>query len=103
MSKTVLGKQIGINNYINIIEETKKELAMAKCEYEAIKLKLDSNFNSRYVLDHIIEVQQRKGNTKGVGYKSCPPPLRHNYTKMPDEEETRKALGTSSLVIPRIA
>ncbi|MFS7990466.1 hypothetical protein Hanom_Chr11g01059181 [Helianthus anomalus] len=87
VSKTVLNKQIGINNYINIIEETKKELAMAKCEYEVIKLKLDSYSNSRYVLDHIIDVQQLKGNVKGIGYKSYPPHLRHNYTKMPDEEE----------------
>ena len=39
------------------------------------------------MLDHIIDVQQLKGNKKGVGYEKCPPPLRHNYTHMPDEED----------------
>ncbi|KAJ0549269.1 hypothetical protein HanHA300_Chr07g0231631 [Helianthus annuus] len=87
LTKTVLNKQTGINNYINIIEEMKKELAIAKCEHDAIKLKSESYFNSRYVLDHIIEVQKIKGDVKCIGYKSCPPPLRHNYTKLPDEEE----------------
>ncbi|KAJ0566130.1 putative transcription factor interactor and regulator CCHC(Zn) family [Helianthus annuus] len=87
LTKTVFNKQIGINNYINIIEETKKELVVAKCEHDAIKLKLESYSNSQYVLDHIIDTQQLKGNKKGVRYKSCPPPLRHNYTRMPDEEE----------------
>ncbi|KAJ0448029.1 hypothetical protein HanLR1_Chr00c0132g0717971 [Helianthus annuus] len=82
LTKTVFNKQIRINNYINIIEETKKELAIAKCEHDAIKLKLESYSNSQYVLDHIIDAQQLKGNKKGVGYKKCPPPLRHNYTHM---------------------
>ncbi|KAJ0751981.1 putative transcription factor interactor and regulator CCHC(Zn) family [Helianthus annuus] len=87
LTKNVFNKQIGINNYINIIEEMKKELAVAKCERDAIKLKLESYSNSRYVLDHIIDAQQLKGNKKGVGYKKCSPPLRHNYTHMPNEEE----------------
>ncbi|KAJ0801703.1 putative transcription factor interactor and regulator CCHC(Zn) family [Helianthus annuus] len=87
LTKTVLNKQMGINNYINIIEETKKELAIAKCEHDAIKLNLESYSNSRYALDHIIEVKKLKGDVKSIGYKSCPPPLRHNYTKLPDEEE----------------
>ncbi|MFS7910961.1 hypothetical protein Hanom_Chr02g00112361 [Helianthus anomalus] len=78
---------MGINNYNNIIEELKKELAIAKCEHGAIKLKLESYSNSRYVLDHIIEVQKLKGDVKCIGYKPCPPPLRHNYIKLPDEEE----------------
>ncbi|MFS8027940.1 hypothetical protein Hanom_Chr16g01504651 [Helianthus anomalus] len=43
-----------------MLEETKKELACAKCEHEAIKLKLDSYSNSRYVLDHIIDIQRKK-------------------------------------------
>ncbi|KAJ0730747.1 hypothetical protein HanOQP8_Chr07g0243811 [Helianthus annuus] len=87
LTKTVFNKQIGINNYINIIEETKKELAIAKYKHDAIKLKLESYSNSRYVINHIIDTQQLKGNKKGVGYKKCPPPLKHNYTRMPDEEE----------------
>ncbi|MFS8034428.1 hypothetical protein Hanom_Chr17g01581041 [Helianthus anomalus] len=87
LTKTVLNKQTSINNYINIIEETKKELATAKCEHDAIKLKLESYSNSRYVLNHIIEVQKLKGDVKCIGYKSCPPPLRHNYTMLPDEEQ----------------
>ena len=87
VNKVVYHKQVSINDYINIVEETKKELAIAKCEHDAIKQKLESYSNSRFVLDHIIDVQQLKGNVKGVGYKACPPPLRHNYTKMPDEEE----------------
>ncbi|MFS7998663.1 putative AH/BAR domain superfamily protein [Helianthus anomalus] len=50
LRKTILNKQIGISNYINIIDETKKELAHARCKYVAIKLKLDNYSNSRYVL-----------------------------------------------------
>ncbi|KAJ0859200.1 putative transcription factor interactor and regulator CCHC(Zn) family [Helianthus annuus] len=87
VNKVVYHKQVSINDYINIVEETKKELAIAKCEHDAIKQKLESYSNSRFVLDHIIDVQQLKGNKKGVGYEKCPPPLRHNYTKMPDEED----------------
>ncbi|MFS7992795.1 hypothetical protein Hanom_Chr12g01086511 [Helianthus anomalus] len=77
----------------SVIETLKKsvsevnKVAIAKCEHDAIKQKLESYSNSRFVLDHIIDVQQLKGNVKGVGYKACPPPLRHNYTKMPDEED----------------
>ncbi|MFS7917140.1 hypothetical protein Hanom_Chr03g00185501 [Helianthus anomalus] len=87
LTKIVSNKQTGINNYINIIEDLKKELAISKCEHDAIKLKLESYSNSCYVLDHIIEVQTLKGDVNCIGYKSCPPPLRHNYTKLPDEEE----------------
>ncbi|KAF5783460.1 putative transcription factor interactor and regulator CCHC(Zn) family [Helianthus annuus] len=87
LNKVVYHKQVSINDYINLVEETKKELAIAKCEHDAIKQKLESYSNSRFVLDHIIDVQQLKGNVKGVGYKACPPPLMDNYTKMPDEEE----------------
>ncbi|KAJ0752073.1 hypothetical protein HanPI659440_Chr09g0320141 [Helianthus annuus] len=86
LNKVVYHKQVSINDYINIVEETKKELAIAKCEHDAIKQKLESYSNSLFVLDHIIDVQKLKGNVKGVGYKACPPPLRHIYTKMPDEE-----------------
>ncbi|MFS8001067.1 hypothetical protein Hanom_Chr13g01185871 [Helianthus anomalus] len=78
LKKTILNKQIGINNYIHIIDETKTELAHARCQYNAIKLKLDSYSNSRYVLDHIIDVQKKKC----IGYQACPRPVRHNYTKM---------------------
>ncbi|KAF5760903.1 hypothetical protein HanXRQr2_Chr16g0758891 [Helianthus annuus] len=87
VNKVVYHKQVSINDYINIVEETKRELAIAKCEHDAIKQKLESYSNSRFVLDHIIDVQQLKGNVKGIGYKACPSPLRHNYTKMPDEED----------------
>ncbi|KAJ0586897.1 putative transcription factor interactor and regulator CCHC(Zn) family [Helianthus annuus] len=87
LNKVVYHKQVSINDYINLVEETKKELAIAKCEHDAIKQKLESYSNSRFVFDHIIDVQQLKGNVKGVGYKACQPPLRHNYTKMPDEDD----------------
>ncbi|KAJ0579553.1 putative transcription factor interactor and regulator CCHC(Zn) family [Helianthus annuus] len=87
VNKVVYHKQMSINEYINIVEETKKQLAIAKSEHDAIKQKLESYSNSRFVLDHIIDVQQLKGNQKGIGYKKCPPPLMKNYTKMPDEEE----------------
>ncbi|MFS7901758.1 hypothetical protein Hanom_Chr01g00003451 [Helianthus anomalus] len=70
-----------------MLEETKKELACAKCESDAIQLKLDSYSNSLYVLDHIIDIQKKKGNVKCIGYQKCPPPIRHNYTKLPDEED----------------
>ncbi|KAM0053693.1 putative transcription factor interactor and regulator CCHC(Zn) family [Helianthus debilis subsp. tardiflorus] len=87
VNKVVYHKQISINEYINIVEETKKQLAIAKCEHDAIKQKLDSYSNSRFVLDHIIDVQQLKGNVSGVGYKKCPAPLRQNYAPPPDEED----------------
>ncbi|KAJ0431715.1 putative transcription factor interactor and regulator CCHC(Zn) family [Helianthus annuus] len=87
VNKVVYHKQVSINEYINLVEETKKQLAIAQCKHDAIKQKLDSYSNSQFVLDHIIDVQQLKGNVKGVGYKACPPPLMSNYTKMPDEEE----------------
>ncbi|KAJ0819688.1 putative RNA-directed DNA polymerase [Helianthus annuus] len=87
VNKVVYHKQVSINEYINTVEETKKQLAIAKSEHDAIKQKLDSYSNSRFVLDHIIDVQQLKGNQKGIGYKKCPPPVMNNYTKMPDEEE----------------
>ncbi|KAJ0442132.1 hypothetical protein HanIR_Chr16g0805701 [Helianthus annuus] len=63
------------------------ELATARCECETIKQKLESYSNSRYVLDHIIDVQRKKGDTKCIGYKSCPPPMNHNYSKSPDDED----------------
>ncbi|KAL9991721.1 putative transcription factor interactor and regulator CCHC(Zn) family [Helianthus debilis subsp. tardiflorus] len=86
VNKVVYHKQISINEYINLVEETKNQLAIAKSEHDAIKQKLESYSNSRFVLDHIIDVQQLKGNQKGIGYKKCPPPLRHNYDTMPNEE-----------------
>ncbi|MFS7987905.1 putative transcription factor interactor and regulator CCHC(Zn) family [Helianthus anomalus] len=86
VNKVVYHKQVSINEYINIVEETKKQLAIAQCEHDAIKQKLESYSNSQFVLDHIIDVQQPKGNQKGIGYKKCPPPLMNNYTKMPNEE-----------------
>ncbi|MFS7956497.1 hypothetical protein Hanom_Chr07g00655301 [Helianthus anomalus] len=70
-----------------MLEEMKKDLACAKCEHDAINLKLDSYSNSRYVLDHIIDVQKKKGDVKCIGYQACPPLFRHNYTKIPDDEE----------------
>ncbi|KAM0002892.1 putative RNA-directed DNA polymerase [Helianthus debilis subsp. tardiflorus] len=86
VNKVVYHKQISINEYINLVEETKKQLAIAKSDHDVIKQKLESYSNSRFVLDHIIDVQQLKGNQKGIGYKKCPPPLRHNYDTMPNEE-----------------
>ncbi|KAM0037200.1 putative transcription factor interactor and regulator CCHC(Zn) family [Helianthus debilis subsp. tardiflorus] len=86
VNKVVYHKEISINEYINLVEETKKQLAIAKSEHDAIKQKLESYSNSRFVLDHIIDVQQLKGNQKGIGYKKCPPPLRHNYDTMPYDE-----------------
>ncbi|MFS7955814.1 hypothetical protein Hanom_Chr07g00647101 [Helianthus anomalus] len=56
LTRNILRKQIAINNYINMLEEMKKVLACAKCEHDAIKLNLKSYSNSRYVLDHIIDV-----------------------------------------------
>ncbi|MFS8008992.1 hypothetical protein Hanom_Chr14g01279381 [Helianthus anomalus] len=56
VTKIVSRKQTVINNYINMLEETKKELACVKCENEAIQVKIDSYSNSRYVPDHIIDI-----------------------------------------------
>ena len=78
LKKTVLNKQDAINNYIADLEQTKKLLAIAQCDYETIKRKLDSYSNSRYVLDHIIDSQNTDKSTAGVGYQSVPPPVRHN-------------------------
>ncbi|KAJ0522766.1 putative transcription factor interactor and regulator CCHC(Zn) family [Helianthus annuus] len=64
-----------------------KEMACVKTESEAIQLKLDSYLSSSYVLDHIIDVQKEKRDVTCIGYKECPPPVRHNYDAMPDEED----------------
>ncbi|MFS7965622.1 hypothetical protein Hanom_Chr09g00764371 [Helianthus anomalus] len=49
-------------------------------------VKSDSYSNSRYVLDHIIDIQKKKEDVACIGYKKCPSPARHNYTAMLDEE-----------------
>ncbi|MFS7921978.1 hypothetical protein Hanom_Chr03g00243261 [Helianthus anomalus] len=68
--------------------EAKTALRVGLCTvHDAIKLKLDSYSNSRYILDHIIDAQKKKGDVKCIGYKACPPSVRHNYTKMPDDED----------------
>ncbi|KAJ0887609.1 putative transcription factor interactor and regulator CCHC(Zn) family [Helianthus annuus] len=85
--KTVSRKQTAINNYITRLEEAQKELACVKCENESIQLRIDSYSNSRYVLHHIIDIQKEKKDVTCIGYKKCPPPYRHNYTAMPDEED----------------
>ncbi|MDV3153337.1 MAG: hypothetical protein Q8755_03085, partial [Candidatus Phytoplasma australasiaticum] len=81
LSKTVILKQDAINSYITSLEQTKKELATVKCDYEASKLKFDSYSNSKYVLDHIIEVGKPTKKTKGLGYGNCPPPLGDKFLK----------------------
>ncbi|MFS7966246.1 hypothetical protein Hanom_Chr09g00771611 [Helianthus anomalus] len=75
----------------------KKKLACAKCEHNAIKLKLDSYSNSRFVLDHIVDVQKKKGGIKCIGYKACPSLVRHKYTKIPDDEDMPHFEPTVSL------
>ncbi|KAL9999122.1 putative transcription factor interactor and regulator CCHC(Zn) family [Helianthus debilis subsp. tardiflorus] len=89
LQKAVLRKQYANNDLIDTIEQQMVELATAKCECETIKQKLESYSNSRYVLDHIIDVQKKKKDEKftGVGFKACPPPMNHNYSKLPDHEE----------------
>ncbi|KAJ0622205.1 putative transcription factor interactor and regulator CCHC(Zn) family [Helianthus annuus] len=87
LQKAVLRKQHANNNLIDTIEKQMVELATARCECETIKQKLESYSNSRYVLDHIIDVQRKKGDTKCIGYKSCPPPMNHNYSKLPNDED----------------
>ncbi|KAJ0765751.1 putative transcription factor interactor and regulator CCHC(Zn) family [Helianthus annuus] len=87
LQKAVLRKQHANNNLIDTIEKQMVELATARCECDAIKQKLDSYSNSRFVLDHIINVQKKKGDVKCIGYKKCPPPMSHNYSKLPDDED----------------
>ncbi|KAJ0592424.1 putative transcription factor interactor and regulator CCHC(Zn) family [Helianthus annuus] len=87
LQKAVLRKQHANNNLIDTIEKQMVELATARCECETIKQKLESYSNSRFVLDHIIDVQRKKGDTKCIGYKSCPPPMNHNYSKLPNDED----------------
>ncbi|MFS7994014.1 hypothetical protein Hanom_Chr12g01100871 [Helianthus anomalus] len=70
-----------------MLEETRRELPCANSENEAIQLKLDSYSNSRYVLDHNILIQKKKKDVTCIGYKKCPPHVRHNYNKMPNEED----------------
>ncbi|MFS8006962.1 hypothetical protein Hanom_Chr14g01255381 [Helianthus anomalus] len=64
-----------------------EELASAWCNYKTIKQKLDSYSNSKYVLDHIIDTQKKIEDVKCICYQSCSPPMRHNYTKLPDDED----------------
>ncbi|KAJ0535009.1 putative transcription factor interactor and regulator CCHC(Zn) family [Helianthus annuus] len=87
LTKMVSRKQTDINLYINRLEIMQKEMACVKTKSEAIQLKLDSYLSSSYVLDHIIDVQKEKKDVTCIGYKKCPPPVRHNYDAMPDEED----------------
>ncbi|KAJ0755592.1 hypothetical protein HanPI659440_Chr09g0359621 [Helianthus annuus] len=87
LTKKVSRKQTDINLYISRLEIMQKEMACVKTESEAIQLKLDSYLSSSYVLDHIIDVQKEKRDVTCIGYKKCPPPVRHNYDAMPDEED----------------
>ncbi|KAJ0434470.1 putative transcription factor interactor and regulator CCHC(Zn) family [Helianthus annuus] len=105
LQKAVLRKQYANNNLIDTIEQQMVELATAKCECETIKQKLESYSNSRYVLDHIIDVQKKKKDEKftGVGFKSCPPPMNHNYSKMPDHEEMPRFEPTVQLNLDEFA
>ncbi|KAJ0483268.1 putative transcription factor interactor and regulator CCHC(Zn) family [Helianthus annuus] len=86
LTKMVSRKQTDINLYISRLEIMQKEMACVKTESDAIQLKLDSYLSSSYVLDHIIDVQKKKRDVTCIGYKKCPPPVRHNYDAMPDEE-----------------
>ncbi|KAF5775108.1 hypothetical protein HanXRQr2_Chr13g0608341 [Helianthus annuus] len=87
LTKMVSRKQTDINLYISRLENMQKEMACVKTESDAIQLKLDSYLSSSYVLDHIIDVQKEKRDVTCIGYKKCPPPVRHNYDAMPDEED----------------
>ncbi|KAJ0453433.1 putative transcription factor interactor and regulator CCHC(Zn) family [Helianthus annuus] len=87
LTKMVSRKQTDINLYISRLEIMQKEMACVKTESEASQLKLDSYLSSSYVLDHIIDVQKEKRDVTCIGYKKCPPPVRHNYDAMPDEED----------------
>ncbi|KAJ0796979.1 putative transcription factor interactor and regulator CCHC(Zn) family [Helianthus annuus] len=87
LTKMVSRKQTEINLYISRLETMQKEMVCVKTESEAIQLKLDSYLSSSYVLDHIIDVQKEKRDVTCIGYKKCPPPVRHNYDAMPDEED----------------
>ncbi|KAJ0735582.1 hypothetical protein HanPI659440_Chr11g0433721 [Helianthus annuus] len=87
LTKMVSRKQTDINCYINRLEIMQKEMACVKTESEAIRLKLGSYLSSSYVLDHIIDVQKEKRDVTCIGYKKCPPPVRHNYDAMPDEDD----------------
>ncbi|MFS8026627.1 hypothetical protein Hanom_Chr16g01488981 [Helianthus anomalus] len=60
-------KQTDINCYINRLKVMQKELSCVKSESEAIHLKLNSYFNSSYVLDHIIDVQNEKKDVTCIG------------------------------------
>ncbi|KAM0019516.1 putative transcription factor interactor and regulator CCHC(Zn) family [Helianthus debilis subsp. tardiflorus] len=86
LTKMVSRKQTDINLYISRLEDMQKEMACVKTESDAIQLKLDSYLSSSYVLDHIIDVQKKKRDVTCIGYKKCPPPVRHNYDALPDEE-----------------
>ncbi|KAF5771644.1 putative transcription factor interactor and regulator CCHC(Zn) family [Helianthus annuus] len=87
LTKMVSRKQIDINLYITSLEIMQKEMACVKNKSEVIELKLDSYLSSSYVLDHIIDVQKEKRDVTCIGYKKCPPHVRHNYDAMPDEED----------------
>ena len=45
LTKTIAQKQAAINNYINENEETKKQIAAVRCDYDKINKKLESYLN----------------------------------------------------------
>ncbi|MDV3153367.1 MAG: hypothetical protein Q8755_03260, partial [Candidatus Phytoplasma australasiaticum] len=91
LQRTVILKQNAINSYIQSWEDSETQLQVLKVEHEALRKRLESYSNSQYVLDHFIEYNQQnarnKRNRSGIGYHQVPPPMNHNYTHLPDEDE----------------
>ena len=58
-----------------------------KSDYQALKHKLESYSNSKFVLDHILDQRKPSGDKHGLGYTQVPPPMNDNYTFLPEEDE----------------
>jgi hypothetical protein len=99
LSKTVLNKQDAINSYIKTIDQLKRELVLTKCDYETLKQQLDNYSSSSYVLDHMIRPQGTESSNKPVSYNRCPPPVRNNLNKLPEENDITKFVVTTPLVV----
>ncbi|XP_022003290.1 suppressor protein SRP40-like [Helianthus annuus] len=55
-------------------------------EYESTREVIDFEANESISISESESSQKEKKDVTCIGYKKCPPPVRHNYDAMPDEE-----------------
>ena len=60
-----------VDNYINSLEEIKKELTQARSDYEKVKCKLDGFDRATSLIDrHSLDIENMPNGTPGLGFNS---------------------------------